>query len=231
MRPGSRPPGLGTAKVAAAPPTYRHGRAAGRRALAWLAGVVTVAALLGAASGPLGWTSRPAVAAIAPGPTAAANTPRPAAAMVTPRAVESRLPVLPPFDGPIPIDLYRFALNALLVPLLDESEPLRWTDAAIMIDCGPGTRVLVDGEPMVPGAPIPTEDFAVRWLIDHCMPLGVASVELSGAVDLRVTHEEAGLSAVVAPDGLVVSSALGSTRLRGPFAAVMPMGDMAARGR
>ena len=51
-------------------------------------------------------------------------------------------------DAPMPVDLYRFALNALLVPLLDDAVPPRWTDAAIYFSCDPGTSVMVDGEPL-----------------------------------------------------------------------------------
>ena len=49
---------------------------------------------------------------------------------------------------PVPPDLIRFALNALLVPLLDDSVPPRWTDVALEHICGPGTRVLIDGKPL-----------------------------------------------------------------------------------
>ena len=34
-------------------------------------------------------------------------------------------------DAPMPINLYRFALNALLVPLLDDTVPPRWATSAI----------------------------------------------------------------------------------------------------
>lgn len=89
-------------------------------------------------------------------------------------------------DAPLPVDLYRFALNAFLVPLLDDSAPPRWTDVAMEFACGPGTTVMVDGDPMVAGQPIPVKAFTVRWMMDRCSPLGRESVELSGGVELVV---------------------------------------------
>lgn len=122
-------------------------------------------------------------------------------------------------DAPMPINLYRFALNALLVPLMDDTEPPRWTDAAIDFHCGPGTSVTVDGAPLVAGKLIPAKAFTVRWDMDHCTPMGPESVALSGRVELVVSHVAGGLSAMVMPDRLRVDSHLGSAWLQGPFAA------------
>lgn len=122
-------------------------------------------------------------------------------------------------DAPLPVDLYRFALNALLVPLLDDAEPRQWTDVAINFSCDPGTRVMVDGEVMVPGKRIPATTFTVRWVMDNCAPMGRESVALSGGVALRVFHEQDGLSALVIPEGLRIESHMGQAWLRGPFLA------------
>lgn len=122
-------------------------------------------------------------------------------------------------DAPMPINLYRFALNALLVPLMDDAEPPRWTEAAIDFNCGAGTSVTVDGAPLVAGKLIPAKTFTVRWDMDHCTPMGPESVALSGRVELVVFHEDAGLSAIVMPDRLRVDSPMGRAWLQGPFAA------------
>lgn len=122
-------------------------------------------------------------------------------------------------DAPMPIDLYRFALHALLVPLLDENQPPRWTEAAIAFTCGPGTSVMVDGEPLVARKPIPAVAFTVRWNMDNCSPFGQESVEFSGRAELLVFHEDAGLSAIVMPEHLRVDSHMGRGWLRGPFTA------------
>lgn len=122
-------------------------------------------------------------------------------------------------DAPMPVDLYRFALNALLLPLLDDSIPPRWTDVAIDFSCQPGTSVTIDGEPLVAAKLMPAKAFTVRWNMDRCAPMGPESVELSGSVELLVFHEDAGLSAVVMPDRLRVDSHMGRTWLRSSFAA------------
>ena len=135
----------------------------------------------------------------------------------TPVAMPVADDVMP--DAPMPIDLYRFALNALLVPLIDDAVPPRWTDVAMDFFCDPGTTVMIDGKPMVPGDLVPAKAFKVRWDMSRCTPLGPQSVELSGGVELVVFHEDTGLSAMVIPDRLRVDSHLGRVVLRGPFAA------------
>ncbi len=135
----------------------------------------------------------------------------------TPVAMPVADDVMP--DAPMPIDLYRFALNALLLPLIDDAVPPRWTDIAMDFFCDPGTTVMIDGKPMVPGDLVPAKAFKVRWDMSRCTPLGPQSVELSGGVELVVFHEDTGLSAMVIPDRLRVDSHLGRVVLRGPFAA------------
>ena len=122
-------------------------------------------------------------------------------------------------DAPMPIDLYRFALNALLVPLMDDAVPPRWTEAAMDFNCGAGTSVTVDAAPLVAGQLIPAKTFTVRWDMDHCTPMGPESVALSGRVELVVSHVNGGLSAIVMPDRLRVDSPMGRAWLQGPFAA------------
>jgi hypothetical protein len=128
-------------------------------------------------------------------------------------------------------DFSRFALNALLVPLLDDSEPPRWSDAALFLACGPATRVEVDGRPLVAGAPIPAQAFTVRWTMDACTQLD--AFELSGVVELLVFHEDTGLSAVVSAARLGVASAGGVPRFEAPFAAALELvaaGDAGPHG-
>ncbi|MDO8776847.1 MAG: hypothetical protein Q7K57_50680 [Burkholderiaceae bacterium] len=146
------------------------------------------------------------------------TSPVPKLALMAPKPLNAMVQAAMP-DAPMPVDLYRFALNALLLPLLDDSIPPQWTDAAIDFSCEPGTSVTVDGEPLVAGKLIPATAFTVRWNMDRCTPMGPESVALSGSVELLVFHEDAGLSAVVMPDRLRVDSHMGRAWLRGPFAA------------
>lgn len=127
-------------------------------------------------------------------------------------------------DHPITGQFQRHALNALLVTLLDDAEPPRWTYTALRFFCGPDTRVEIDGQPLVPGAAIPATAFTVRWHIDHCWPLDYAAYELSGVVDLVVYHEDTGLSAIVNAQRLRIATAKGSGSMAAPFAAAIALG-------
>lgn len=169
----------------------------------WLGGLVAVALLLGFA-----------LASFYPRHK---NLPDPKKALTAPHRPSANARKAKA-DAPPSIDLYRFALNALLVPLLDDTEPPEWTDTVIELTCAPGTKVMVDGEPLMPGKPIPATAFTVVWNMDLCAPLGNA-VELSGSVELTVFHEDTGLSAIVVPERLQVESHRGRTWLHGPFAA------------
>jgi len=124
-------------------------------------------------------------------------------------------------DDSISTAFSRFALNALLVTLLDDDEPPRWSDVALSHICGPAAHVEVNGRPLVPGSVIPAAAFTVRWSMDQCAPL--EAFELSGVVELLVFHEETGLSAVVVPERMIVSSAHGTEHLNRPFAASMSL--------
>ena len=122
-------------------------------------------------------------------------------------------------NAQMPVDLYKFALNAFLVPLLDDNIPPKWTYVAVDFMCDVGTTVMVDGEPMVSGQPIPVKAFIVRWEMDHCLPFGRGSVELTGSVEMVVARNAKGLSATVTPIAMRVDSFNGRTWLRGPFRA------------
>ncbi|MFN0184437.1 MAG: hypothetical protein ACKVQR_11535 [Aquabacterium sp.] len=117
----------------------------------------------------------------------------------------------------------RFALNALLAPLIDDDDPPRWTDVAMHHFCGPATAVEVDGRPMVPGRRLPGRDFTVHWHLDRCQPFDAASVELSGTVALQVSHRGHALVAVVHAGDMSILSAAGVSRLRHPFSAALAM--------
>jgi hypothetical protein len=130
-----------------------------------------------------------------------------------PAAVAARI------ADPITGQFSKFALNALLVPLIDDQEPPAWTDVGMRFFCGPSTSVEVDGRPLVPGGSLPATAFTVRWHIDYCWPLD--AFELSGDVELLIFHEDNGLSATVNAQRLKVSTWKGSSFVATPFAASM----------
>jgi hypothetical protein len=128
--------------------------------------------------------------------------------------------------APIPPELVRFALNALLAPLLDDAVPPSWTDAALEHICGPGTRLLIDGQALERYRPIPATAFTVHWTLDRCLPFGLEGVELTGRVELQVFHEDDGLSAIITPERLQVDSAQGRAWLQGPFSATLSLAQL-----
>jgi len=139
-----------------------------------------------------------------------------------PREIAHVAPAMPSLADECPTaDFCRFALNALLVTLIDDDEPPRWSDVALIHICGPATHVEVDGRPLVHGSRIPAGAFTVRWTMDQCTAL--EAFELHGAVELLVFHEDTGLSAIVSPEEMVVSSAAGSSRMHAHFAASMSL--------
>jgi hypothetical protein len=113
----------------------------------------------------------------------------------------------------------RYALNALLAPLMDDDVPPRWTDIGLHYFCGPSSRVEVDGKPLVPGDRVPATSFTVRWHMDECWPFSFGAVAMSGTVELLVFHDDTGLSAVVSGDRLVIAGATGANQLPMPFTA------------
>ena len=153
---------------------------------------------------------------------------RPALAPVAEQASRPPTAPAPIAEDPISGQFTRRALNALLVPLLDDDEPPRWTDVGSQHFCGPATRVEINGQPLVSGVAIPATAFHVRWHIDQCWPLDYAAFELSGSVDLLVFHEDTGLSAIVSAQRLRIATAKGSASLSAPFAAAMELGGSAS---
>ena len=72
-------------------------------------------------------------------------------------------PAAPVAQDPITGQFVRFAMNALLVPLLDDHEPPQRTDVALQHFCGPGTRVEINGHPLLPGTWRPRSSAACRY--------------------------------------------------------------------
>jgi hypothetical protein len=95
-------------------------------------------------------------------------------------------------------DMRRFALNALLVPVLDdEANPARWGDPSLAMPCQAGTRVLVDGVALQPRAESSGRAFTLEWTLDQCLPFGSGGPEFSGVAELVVFRDDDGVSAIV----------------------------------
>ncbi len=146
-------------------------------------------------------------------PSVSLKVPRAAVQTVTARApsnVEQ-----PPAGTRLATDKFkRFALNALLVPLLDDDLPTRWADPGPAINCL-DAAVSVDGGRLDVGAPV-ADAFTLHWRLDACLPLD-ENVEVSGEVELQVRQVAGRYIARVLPRALRVVSAEGSDVLDEPF--------------
>lgn len=82
-------------------------------------------------------------------------------------------------------DIRRFAINALLVPLLDgEGTPARWQDPSLTVPCQPGTQVYVNGRPIEPGSQVTGQAIFVTWTMQACLPFGAGGPELTGSAEV-----------------------------------------------
>ena len=67
-----------------------------------------------------------------------------------------------------------FALNALLIPVLDDDVPSRWTEPFALMSCV-GSTLTIDGKPVIPGSRVPSASFLMRWSMNQCTALGEAT--------------------------------------------------------
>lgn len=117
----------------------------------------------------------------------------------------------------------RFALNALLVPLLDAAEhPPRWADPSQGMVCGAGSQVKVDGGPLESGLELSGRGFSVQWQLNGCLPFGIDGLELTGRAELDVFLDDEGLSAIVRADQLRVQHAGQVSLMNSVFVARTP---------
>jgi hypothetical protein len=121
------------------------------------------------------------------------------------------------------VDIRRFALNALLVPVLDdEADPPRWGDPSLAVPCQAGTRVRVDGSALQPRAEANGRAFTLDWTLDQCLPFGDGGPELSGDAELVVFRDDDGVSAIVRLSALQVRRGDASIVMNTTFVARTP---------
>lgn len=113
----------------------------------------------------------------------------------------------------------RFAINALVFPLIDDTEPPRWTRHATDWICDGRGEVAIDGKPLVEGEPVPIGVFSVRWNLQRCPPLSGAELLIDGEIALTVSHEGTDLHAHIAAPTLWVETPAGRRRLPAAAAA------------
>lgn len=95
-------------------------------------------------------------------------------------------------------DIRRFAVNAFLVPVLDEEGmPARWQDPSLAVPCQPGTQVYVNGRPIEPRSEVTGRGYSVLWAMESCLPFGTGGPELTGVAEVVAFRDDDGLSALV----------------------------------
>ena len=107
----------------------------------------------------------------------------------------------------------QFAANALVLPLIDDTQPLRWTRSGIHWICEGRGKVAIDGEPLIEGAPIPTGRFSVRWDLHRCAPFAGGELLVDGEVELDVTHNGADFHGHIASSSLSLETPAGRFHL------------------
>lgn len=129
---------------------------------------------------------------------------RPVATAAEPVAVASLMP---------------HALNALLVPLLDDGVPPRWVDPALPMNCAADPIVTVDGAPLAQGAEVPARAFSMALSLTDCRPFSITE-SFDGDASLTVFPEDGGgYTAIVDARRLRVLTSRGEEHWRRPFAA------------
>jgi hypothetical protein len=117
----------------------------------------------------------------------------------------------------------KYALNALLVPVLDDDGyPARWQDPSLAMACDAGTQVSVDGHPLEPRGEVPVASFSLQWLMVGCAPFGWGGLELSGRAEILVLRDDDGLSAIARFIDLNVTHRGQSLLMNDVFTARMP---------
>ncbi len=153
------------------------------------------------------------------------NRIEPASAVATP-AVAASHPVDPPESLSV-AEFKTFALNALLIPLLDDGASPSWLDpfvttaVSLAIGCE-AARVSIDGRPLVPSAPVPARAFTLRWSMDRCVILN-GRTSLTGDVEMMVFHDGDHYTASVQPIDLHVLSDAGDEVMSRPFSTSTPL--------
>ena len=116
----------------------------------------------------------------------------------------------------------KFALNALLAPLLDDSEPPRWVTPTLVSPCADTSSVTLDGKPLDGGAPLPPGSFVLHWRLADCAPLGPL-FSLRGSLAMQISREPKRISALISSSDLVVTAQGRPHRAAQPFTTTLSL--------
>ena len=124
----------------------------------------------------------------------------------------------------------RFALNALVVPLLEPDGPTAWVVRNELLPCRDNADVRVDGAPLPAGRALPLyRRILLRFKLDDCWPLGNSWIGLTGIVEVTLVNVGPRLVAHVRPVDLTASMYGARVPLRDAFGGVVALHSAAVR--
>lgn len=114
--------------------------------------------------------------------------------------------------------LEQFAINVLVFPLIDDTEPPRWSRHLTEWICDGRGEVAIDGKPLVEGELIPAGQFTVHWDLQRCAPFssdgfGNADLLIEGVVELAVSNDGTSMQGRIATPPLWIETPAGRHRL------------------
>lgn len=110
-----------------------------------------------------------------------------------------------PLDYDLAAGLRARAAALFVDPMLDDSDPQRFTDANRVLVCADHSQVMVNGRPVVDGDLVPPGAFVMQWDMDLYCPFGTSGPLLNGRAEVLVFRDdEHGLSALLRPVSLDV---------------------------
>jgi len=102
-------------------------------------------------------------------------------------------------------DLRARAAALFVDPLVDDSDPPRFTDAYRALTCADHSSVMVNGQPVIEGDLVPPGAFVMQWDMDLYCPYGISGPLLNGRAEVLVFRDdEQGLQALLRPVSLDV---------------------------
>jgi len=97
------------------------------------------------------------------------------------------------------------AVELFVDPLVDDSDPPRFTDANRILVCANHSSVMVNGRPIIEGDLVPPGAFVMQWDMDLYCPYGIGGPLLNGRAEVLVFRDdEYGFSALLHPVSLDV---------------------------
>lgn len=87
-------------------------------------------------------------------------------------------------------ELRAHAAAVFVHPFVDDSHPARFTEANRGLLCADHSRIVVDGQPLREGDPLPSGAFVMRWEMNLYCPYGISGPLLNGRAEVLVVRDD-----------------------------------------